>query len=104
MFGAQSRGKDLAEGVLNRIGDELAFGGSDDEWRRKENVVAALSIDAALCRIDEDIFLERSLTDYFRDARFLWKWLTGGFVFHEFDGLQQAEAAHLADVGMRFQV
>jgi len=66
-------------------------------------VVAARAVDGALRRVGKDIFLEGGLADFFGDGGFLGEWFAGGFVFDEFDRLQEAEAAHLANVGMRFQ-
>jgi len=63
-------------------------------------VIAARTVDGALRGIGEHVFFEGGLADFLGDGGFLREWLAGGFVFHEFDGLQEAEAAHLADVGM----
>ena len=66
-------------------------------------MIAASAVDCALGGIGEDVFFEGGLADFFGDAGFFGERLAGGFVFHELDGLQQAEAAYLADVRMRFE-
>ncbi len=66
-------------------------------------MIAADAVDGALGRICQDVFLERGLADFFSDTGFLGERFACGFVFHEFDGLQETEATDLADVGMRFQ-
>jgi len=76
---------------------------SDDEGRSEEDVIAAGAVDGALGRISEDVSFERGLTDFFGDGGFLGEWFARGFVFDEFDGLEQAAAADLAYVGMGFE-
>jgi len=66
-------------------------------------MVAAGAVDCPLRRVGQDIFFEGGLADFFGDGGFFGERLAGGFVFDEFDGLQEAEAAHLADVGMGFK-
>ena len=65
-------------------------------------MIAAGAVDCSLRGIGQDVFFEGGLADFFGDAGFLGEGLARGFVFDEFDGLQQAEAPHLADVGMGF--
>ena len=76
---------------------------SDDEGWGEEDVIAARAVYCALGRIGEDVSLESGLTNFLGDGGFLGKRFAGGFIFHEFDGLEQAEAADLAHVGMRFE-
>ena len=66
-------------------------------------MIAARAIDAALRGINEDVFLERGLADFFGDILFFGKGLACGFFFHEFYAHQETEAANFADVGMRFE-
>lgn len=75
------------------------FGGKNERWS-KEDVIAARAIDAALRGVGEDIFLEHGLANSFCDVLFFGEWLARGFVFHEFDTKQKADAADFADVGM----
>jgi len=65
-------------------------------------MVAAGAVDCSLRRVGQDVFFEGGLADFFGDGGFFGERFAGGFVFDEFDGLQEAEAAHLADVGMGF--
>ena len=76
---------------------------SDDEGRGKKDVIAAGAVDGSLRRIGEDVFLKGGLADFFGDGGFFGEGVAGGFVFDELDGLQQAKAAHLANVRMRFE-
>ena len=76
---------------------------SDDEGRGEEDVIAARAVYCALGRICEDVSFEGGLADFFGDGGFLGEGLAGGFVFDEFDGLQEPEAADLANVRMGFQ-
>lgn len=66
-------------------------------------MIAAGTVDGALRGISKYIPLKGGLADFFGDGGFFGERLARGFVFDELDGLQEAEAAHLADVGMSFE-
>src|SRR5271170_6696804 len=75
--------KDGVDGELQSIRDYAAFLWLKNKRRRQQNVVAADAVHATLRRVGQDILLQRSLTDFFGDARFFWKRLVRGFVFDE---------------------
>jgi hypothetical protein len=75
----------------------------DDEGRGEKDVIAAGAVDGALRGIGEDVSFECRLADFFGDGGFLGERFAGGFVFDEFDGLEQTEATNLAYMGMRFE-
>lgn len=66
-------------------------------------MIAAGAVYCSLRRIGEDVFFEGGLADFFGDCGFFGEGFAGGFVFDEFDGLEEAEAANLADVRMGFE-
>jgi len=68
------------------------------EWRSKENVVAAPTVDTALRWLRQDVLLRSGLPDFFRDSGFFREWFARGFVFYKFDTLQKAETPNVADV------
>ena len=76
---------------------------SDDEGRGEKDVIATQAVYRTLGGIGEDVFFKGGLADFFGDGGFFRERLARGFVFDEFDGLQEAEAAHLADLGMGFE-
>src|SRR5450631_1403597 len=92
--------ENLSSGRLQRSGDYRRFFGREDEWRRKQNMVATLAIDAALRGIHKYIFLQRGLANAFGDLFLLGKRFASGFVFHEFHGQKQADAANISNVWM----
>ncbi len=65
-------------------------------------MIAARAVDGALRGIREDIFFERSLTNFFGDGGFLGERIARRFILHELDALEKAEAADLANVWVRF--
>ena len=64
-------------------------------------MVAARAVDAALGGIDEDVFLEHGLADFFGDILFFGKRFAGGFVSYKFDSKQKSGSTDFADVWMR---
>jgi hypothetical protein len=81
----------------------LALVRSDDKGWSEENVIAVGAINGALGRVREDVSFNCGLTNFLRDGGFLGKRFARGFVFYEFDGLEEAEAADLTDIRMGFE-
>ena len=66
-------------------------------------MIAAPAVDAALRRVNEDVFLEHGLADLFGDILFFGKGFSCGFVSDKFDSKQESKSTNFADVAMRFE-
>src|SRR6267143_5322408 len=96
-----SRRKYFCQSRMQRARDQRGFFRRNREGRREKDVVAAQAVHAALRWIGQHIFLQAGLANFLRDIFGLGKWLALGFVFDELHAKEQAEASHIADVGMR---
>ena len=66
-------------------------------------MIAALAVDAALCRVRKDTFFQTRLADFFRNVFGLRKRFARGFVLDEFDAEEEAEATDITDMRMRLK-
>src|SRR6267378_2395713 len=86
---------------MQRARDLRGFLRRNRERRREKDVIAAQAVHTALGWIGQHIFLQADLANFLRDIFGLGEWLARGFVFDELHAEEQAEASHIADVGMR---
>ena len=66
-------------------------------------MVAVDAVDATLGGVNEDIFGEGGLADALGDVLLFRERLARGFIFHEFDAEEQADAANFGDMRVRFE-
>src|SRR6266478_3985694 len=86
---------------MQRARNQRGFFLRNREGWREQDVIAAQAVHTALRWIGQHIFLQAGLSDFLRDIFGLGEWLARGFVFDELHAEEQAEASHIADVGMR---
>src|SRR5215831_16857778 len=95
------RHKDFVRRSGDRTGNRLAFLPRDDERRCQQEVVPALAVNATLRRIREHTVLHSRLVQPSRRVPFARERLSRSLVSYKFNAGEQAQAAHLADMGMR---
>ena len=66
-------------------------------------MVAARTINTFLSRIQQNISLQRGLSNILSDPSFLGERFSRRLILYEFHALQKPQAAHLADVRVAFQ-